>query len=55
MNINPEALFIIVSHCKIFPFIKKIATINNGKVEISENRIICNACFGVPNEKGFYE
>ena len=52
---NPQALMIIVSHCKIFPFISKVATINNGQVEISDSGIHCNACFGVANSEGFYE
>ena len=51
---NPQALMILVSHCKIFPFISKVATIKNEKVEISDTGIVCNACFGKPNEDGFY-
>lgn len=52
---NPQALMLIVSHCKIFPFISKVATINNGQVEISDSGIHCNACFGIANSEGFYE
>jgi len=51
---NPRALMIIVSHCKIFPFISKVATIKNGMIEISDSEIVCNACFGTPNTDGFY-
>lgn len=33
---DANVLFLIISHCKIFPFINKIA------------------CFGMPDESGFY-
>jgi len=51
---NPQALMLIVSHCKIFPFISKVATIKDRTMDISDNGIVCNACFGTPNTDGFY-
>ena len=51
---NPNSLMIIVSHCKIFPFINKVATIDSGKVIVSNSGIVCTACFGNPDSSGFY-
>jgi len=50
-----DAVFIIVSHCKIFPFITSVATIEDGKIVINDKKIICNSCFGIPNEEGYYK
>ena len=51
---NPNACFIIISHCKIFPFINKVATIKDGKMIISSEVTKCYACFGEADEKGYY-
>ena len=51
---NPNSLFIIISHCKIFPFINGIMKIENKELVISKEKIICNACFGDYDENGFY-
>ena len=52
---NPNALFLIISHCKIFPFINKIARFENGRVFVSDEKPVCHACFGVPDENGYYK
>lgn len=52
---NPNALFLIISHCKIFPFINKIARFENGKVFVSDEKPVCHACFGMPDENGYYK
>lgn len=50
---NSDAIFIIVSHCKIFPFItRRIEIIDNKLVE--SNKIICHACYGESDENGYY-
>ena len=51
---HPNACFIIISHCKIFPFTNKVATIKDGKLIIDDKGMNCYACFGEPNEYGFY-
>ena len=51
---NVDALFLIISHCEIFPFINKVAHFENGKVNITGEKAICHACFGMPDENGFY-
>lgn len=52
---NPNALFLIISHCKIFPFINKIARIENGGIYVTDEKPVCHACFGVPDSEGYYK
>ena len=51
---KPDAVFLMVSHCKIFPFITSIATIEDGSIIIKDEQLICNSCFGIPDENGYY-
>lgn len=51
---NPKALFLIISHCKIFPFINKVVQLEEGRIVISQNKPVCHACFGEPNAEGYY-
>ena len=51
---NPKSLFIIISHCKIFPFINKILKMENKSLILSGEKIVCNSCFGEYDENGFY-
>ena len=51
---KPDAVFLMVSHCKIFPFITSIATIEDGSIIIKDEQLICNSCFGEANEDGYY-
>lgn len=51
---NKDAVFLIVSHCKIFPFINKTISIENKKLINKGNNFICHSCFGEYDEDGFY-
>ena len=51
---NPDACFVIISHCKIFPFINKVATIKDGKLIIDDKGMNCYACFGKADDMGYY-
>ena len=51
---KPDAVFLMVSHCKIFPFITNIASIEDGSIIIKDEQLICNSCFGIPDENGYY-
>ena len=53
MKENKEAMFIIVSHCKIFPFITKVLEIKDNKL-LSSSKNICHTCYGEPDEEGYY-
>ena len=48
------SLFIIVSHCKIFPFITNVVKIENHNLIEQPNNLKCYACFGEHDENGFY-
>lgn len=50
---NNDAIFIIVSHCKIFPFITKKLEIKDNKLVVS-NKTVCHTCYGEPDENGYY-
>lgn len=52
---NPEAIIVMVSHCRIFPFINRVLKIENGKLIEDTSSPVCNTCFGLPDENGFYE
>lgn len=51
---NNDAIFIIVSHCKIFPFINKVLEIKNNQLVLA-NKTICHSCYGEPDKDGYYE
>ena len=51
---NPKAAVLMISHCRIFPFItREIKLTPKGIQEIS-NKYMCHSCFGEPDEDGFY-
>ena len=51
---NPKAAVLMISHCRIFPFItREIKLTPEGIQEISE-KYTCHSCFGEPNEEGFF-
>ncbi len=52
---NPETIMVIISHCKIFPFITKVASIKDHRVIVSNDSIVCNTCFGLPDASGFFK
>ena len=52
---NPKMAILMISHCRIFPFItREIKLSANGVVEC-DTPYICHSCFGEPDEEGFYE
>ena len=51
---NPQALFLIVSHCKIFPFITRVVRIEDCKMAENAEAGTCYACFGKADEDGYY-
>lgn len=52
-RISKNRVLILVSHCKIFPFIKNGVKLENGKFYKCEYD--CLSCFGKANEEGYYE
>lgn len=51
---NPTMCLLMVSHCRIFPFItREIKLTSEGIHDVSEH-YICHSCFGTPDQNGFY-
>lgn len=51
---NPQMAMLMISHCRIFPFInREIRLESNGVSEIKEN-YVCHSCFGEHDKDGFY-
>ena len=49
-----DSIVIMVTHCKIFPFITKVINIEDCKFVENSNSIECHSCFGNHDEDGFY-
>lgn len=51
---NPKMGLLMISHCRIFPFIThELKLTPTGVHEVSE-RYTCHSCFGEPDENGYY-
>ena len=52
---NPEMAVLMISHCRIFPFItREILLTQEGVQEVSA-AYSCHSCFGEPDTDGFYK
>ena len=51
---NPKTGLLMISHCRIFPFItREIKLTSEGAVELQDH-YECHSCFGEHDESGFY-
>ncbi len=51
---NPRMGLLMISHCRIFPFItRELKLSSEGISEVTEH-YVCHSCFGSPDENGFY-
>lgn len=51
---NQQMGLLMISHCRIFPFItRELKLTSEGIIELP-NSYVCHSCFGEPDEKGFY-
>lgn len=51
---NPKMGLLMISHCRIFPFItREVKLTPTGIQELSEH-YVCHSCFGDPDENGYY-
>ena len=52
---NPKMGVLMISHCRIFPFItRELKLTSDGISEVTEP-YTCHSCFGEPDENGFYK
>lgn len=54
-NENPDAAILMVTHCRIFPAITRLITLEKGTIVPNREEYICHSCFGKANEEGYYE
>ena len=51
---NPEMGLLMISHCRIFPFITREIKLTTAGIEDLREPYLCHSCFGEPDENGFY-
>lgn len=52
---NPKMGLLMISHCRIFPFItREIKLTSKGISEVCD-QYVCHSCFGEPDEEGVYK
>ena len=55
INRNPTVAILMVSHCRIFPFItREIRLTQDGALKL-DKPYISHSCFGEPDTNGYYE
>ncbi len=52
---NPKMGLIMISHCRIFPFISRELKLSSNGIEELVDSYSCHSCFGEPDDKGFYK
>ena len=51
---NPKMGVLMISHCRIFPFITREIKLTPAGIEDVTEKYTCHSCFGEPDENGFY-
>ena len=51
---NPKMSLLMISHCRIFPFITREIRLDSEGVSEVTDSYVCHSCFGEPNQEGFY-
>lgn len=51
---NPQTALLMISHCRIFPFITREIKLMPAGIEELQKPYHCHSCFGEPDENGFY-
>lgn len=51
---NPQMGLLMISHCRIFPFIKREIKLTSEGISELQEHYECHSCFGEPDATGFY-
>lgn len=51
---NPQMGVLLISHCRIFPFITRELVLTADGIRELPEHYECHSCFGEPDENGFY-
>lgn len=54
MKENPRMGLLMISHCRIFPFITREIKLTPDGIQNVTDRYVCHSCFGDPDENGFF-
>lgn len=54
INDNPEIGVLMVSHCRVFPFITRELKLSSEGISELYEHYTCHSCFGAPDDNGFY-
>lgn len=52
---NPQMGLLMISHCRIFPFITQELKLSSDGISELPEHYACRSCFGEPDENGFYK
>lgn len=52
---NPRMAVLMISHCRIFPFITREIKLTPGGIEEVPGPYTCHSCFGEHDDEGFYK
>lgn len=55
MKDNPRMGLLMISHCRIFPFITREIKLTPEGIQNIAERYVCHSCFGSPDENGFFK
>ena len=51
---NPKTALLMISHCRIFPFITREVMLTPNGISTLPEHYVCHSCIGEPDESGFY-
>lgn len=51
---NKHMAVLMISHCRIFPFITREIELTKSGISTSEEHYVCHSCFGEPDKEGYY-
>ena len=54
MKENPHMGLLMISHCRIFPFITREIKLTPEGIENIADHYVCHSCFGNPDENGYF-
>ena len=54
MNENHHMGLLMISHCRIFPFITREIKLTPEGIQNSTDHYVCHSCFGNPDENGYF-
>ena len=54
IKLNPRMGLLMISHCRIFPFISREIELTPEGIKTVQDHYSCHNCFGRPDDNGYY-